>query len=295
MSFPQAALLRHVAEVFYFREVHMKKVLTVLGVLVVVLGQFFDGAPEWAEAGGELPPCQDINDDGSSDVSDAIFFLQWQFLGGPEPSCPTSNGLPAGLPDTGQTMCSTAAGEQGCGQFFPATCPPVVQDGFLQTGCPNDANRFTDNADDTVSDNCTGLQWQRTPPDSDGNGVSDILTWCAALAYCENLSLAGHDDWRLPNVREVQSIVDYGRPPDDPIDPVFGGSRDNYWSSTSSAAFPSLAWSVGPRGGVEGGSVGAGQKSNLRHVRAVRGAERVGGGGRESAPTLPGHQRRRRD
>jgi hypothetical protein len=40
---------------------------------------------------------------------------------------------------------------------------------------------------------------------------SDRVAWCAALSYCEGLTLAGSDDWRLPNVRELESLIDYGR------------------------------------------------------------------------------------
>jgi hypothetical protein len=58
------------------------------------------------------------------------------------------------------------------------------------------------------------------------------LVWCNALAYCEDLELGGHDDWRLPNVRELQSILDYGRS-SPAIDPIFGALPSFYWSSTS--------------------------------------------------------------
>jgi hypothetical protein len=72
----------------------------------------------------------------------------------------------------------------------------------------------------------------------DGNGsigTGDRCSWQRALQYCEGLSLAGHTDWRLPNLRELYSIVDYGKlHPDESIDPVFGTTiGGNYWSSTS--------------------------------------------------------------
>jgi len=71
--------------------------------------------------------------------------------------------------------------------------------------------------------------------------VQDYTPWCDALAYCENLDFAGHDDWRLPNVRELQSIVDYGRF-NPSIDPVFGACSAWGWSSTSYANNPLYAW-----------------------------------------------------
>jgi poly(3-hydroxybutyrate) depolymerase len=101
-------------------------------------------------------------------------------------------------------------------------------------------NEFTDNADGTITDEATGLTWMKA---DSGQGMN----WPAALEYAEALTLAGHDDWRLPNAKELQSIVDYSRSPDTSgspaIDPVFetteitneGGKKDFgwYWSSTS--------------------------------------------------------------
>ncbi|HEY9164269.1 MAG TPA: DUF1566 domain-containing protein, partial [Magnetovibrio sp.] len=59
--------------------------------------------------------------------------------------------------------------------------------------------------------------------------------WPTALAYCESLTLAGHGDWRLPNVKELQSIVDYTK--NDPaLDQRFLNQSDRkgwFWSSTS--------------------------------------------------------------
>ena len=63
-------------------------------------------------------------------------------------------------------------------------------------------NDFSDNGDGTISDASTGLMWQQ---DDNGEG----LDWEHALAYCSDLDLGGSGDWRLPNVKELQSIVDY--------------------------------------------------------------------------------------
>gem|GEM_PF-344371 len=107
----------------------------------------------------------------------------------------------------------------------------------------NDAygkNNFIDNGDGTITDNATGLIWQK----ADSNKG---LNWEDALQYAENLSLGGHDDWRLPNAKELQSIVDYTRSPETSnsaaIDPIFqissitneGGEKDYpyFWSSTT--------------------------------------------------------------
>jgi len=68
-------------------------------------------------------------------------------------------------------------------------------------------NQFVDNGDGTISDQATGLSWMQTDSQS-------ALGWGDALAYCENLTWAGHDDWRLPNAKELFSIVDFTRAPD---------------------------------------------------------------------------------
>jgi hypothetical protein len=80
---------------------------------------------------------------------------------------------------------------------------------------------FTDNKDGTVTDKSTGLIWQR--------GRSGGMTWQAALDYCEGLSLANQTDWRLPNVKELESLIDnlsYNLA-------FFPNAAGNYWSSTT--------------------------------------------------------------
>jgi len=79
-------------------------------------------------------------------------------------------------------------------------------------------NNFKDNGDGTVSDYATGLMWQKA---DDGKSRD----WEKSLDYAENLNLAGYSDWRLPDAKELQSIVDYTRSPQTTnspaIDPVF--------------------------------------------------------------------------
>ena len=105
------------------------------------------------------------------------------------------------------------------------------------------ANHFQDNGDETVTDLATGLMWQQAD-----DGVA--RSWEEALACAENLNLAGHDDWRLPNAHELQSIVDYQRSIQSTgspaIDPVFsctqitdeGGNANYgfYWTGTTHEA-----------------------------------------------------------
>jgi hypothetical protein len=245
----------------------MRRVLVLLLAVGVgvVLGRMFDGVSSTAEAGGGKgggeAKCAsengDVNADGEVDISDGITILGHLFLGNPTELvslCATPTG-PSGLPDTGQTNCY----EEEFGRFSVVDCARAScagQDGFYATGCSGEG-RFVDNGDGTVTDTCTGLMWQK------GTGNHGI--WCNALAYCEGLELAGHSDWRLPNVRELQSIVDYGRfhPA---IDPVFGALSSFYWSSTSFEDFPVHAWVVCFYDGV----VDFGSKDVVFHVRAVR-------------------------
>jgi arylsulfatase A-like enzyme len=67
-------------------------------------------------------------------------------------------------------------------------------------------NSFVGNGNGTVTDHATGLMWQQ------GDSVV-TQNWEQALAYAEGLELAGYRDWRLPNAKELQSIVDYTRAP----------------------------------------------------------------------------------
>ncbi len=110
-------------------------------------------------------------------------------------------------------------------------------------------NQFYDNGDNTITDKATGLTWTkfdsghfRSGKDKDGK-----LNWEEALRWAEGVEFAGHSDWRLPNIKELQSIVDYKRSPDTTrsaaIDPIFSVTpiRDPqgklnypyYWSSTT--------------------------------------------------------------
>lgn len=105
-------------------------------------------------------------------------------------------------------------------------------------------NRFQDNRDSTITDLSTGLTWDRGES-RQGLDWPHALAWVAASNQRRH---RGHDDWRLPNAKELQSIVDYGRAPGalqesargPALDPVFdialveGPSRyGSFWTSTT--------------------------------------------------------------
>ncbi len=102
-------------------------------------------------------------------------------------------------------------------------------------------NDFVDNANGTISDLATGLMWQTA---DDGNTRS----WQDAISYCENLDVSGYNDWRLPNIKELQSIVDYSKSPATSNSPAINslfscteitdpdgnpGQYGYYWSGTT--------------------------------------------------------------
>ena len=123
--------------------------------------------------------------------------------------------------------------------------------------------------------------WQKDTANTDGLGGvdnDDKLSWCAALAYCE-VSLDGfatHSDWRLPNIREILSIVDHSGlqtlgvfPPFSQATRVDGDPQVQYWSSTSRAGAPPRVWLVVVTGIPYASWTG---RDQLNFVRAVRDA-----------------------
>ena len=141
----------------------------------------------------------DVNGDGGIDISDPIYLLAYLFEGGPEPV--TIHGL---IPATGQTECYEFTLGPGW-ESVPCDDPSVTQgqDGSTQIGAPLEG-RFLENLDGTVTDQATGLMW-----------ASEMIspgTWYDSLSYCESLQLAGHGDWRMPNINELQSVLIYDRP-----------------------------------------------------------------------------------
>jgi Protein of unknown function (DUF1566) len=110
------------------------------------------------------------------------------------------------------------------------------------TGLPNPASYDT-STPGVVLDDVTGLLWQE--PDSGLAGP-----WSMAATYCSSLTLATHDDWRVPSILELASIVDYTRY-DPALDPAFSVSLAaskvdyEYWSSTPEDTMVGTgAWAV---------------------------------------------------
>jgi hypothetical protein len=149
-------------------------------------------------------------------------------------------------------------------------------DGALKKGVAISTLRFTDNGNGTVTDNLTRLIWMKNA------NAFGTKTWADALTAANGLKSgdAGTDladgsqegEWRLPNLRELQSLVDYGRNPALPADHPFTGVQVGsiyYWSSTTGVQNADTAWSVR----FSDGPVNGAAKSDGRYVWCVRGGQ----------------------
>lgn len=115
-----------------------------------------------------------------------------------------------------------------------------------------------------VTDSATALQWQDDY--SDNGGDIKIANWKDAIGYCNELSLGGHNDWRLPNKNELLSIVDYTKSYPAISDEFQNTSSYFYWSSTTNASDPSRAWEVFFYDGFSSNYY----KTDRNHVRCAR-------------------------
>jgi len=99
------------------------------------------------------------------------------------------------------------------------------------------AGAFIDHGDGTVTDTSTGLMWQQE--------TAGMMDWEHALSYCENLSLGGHTDWRLPTIKELHSLLDCGRY-DPAINSTFFPDTQSYyyWASTTFINSTETSWFV---------------------------------------------------
>ncbi len=143
--------------------------------------------------------------------------------------------------------------------------PSFFSDGY--TGCvrggQNQPRVFEDNGNGTITDRITRLVWQKQDEGATG-------AWETAIIVCELLSLGGYTDWRLPNVKELRSIVDSGTYAPAIYAGYFPNTRsDSYWSSTTYVASPDAAWRVN----FWHGEVASSLKGNHYFVRCVRGGE----------------------
>lgn len=142
---------------------------------------------------------------------------------------------------TGQRACYDSRGTR-------VTCTGSGQDAATLTGAAWPSPRFVRDGDSFI-DLLTGLEWWR-----DASAAGFPQNWAEALDWIADLNqarLGGHADWRLPNRRELRSLIDYSRhrpalPADLPACNVF---QSWYWTSTTAAIHPAHAWYVDLAGG----------------------------------------------
>jgi hypothetical protein len=179
----------------------------------------------------------------------------------------------AGVPDTGQRV---SYADYDDGYYSPT----------VGIDWPNP--RFTDNGNGTVTDNLTGLIWLK---DADCLGETAWTTALTNIGHsgdgagtslnsgkefsCDSYTAGTHNDWRLPNVRELHSLIDFSQPTGGatvalPSDHPFTGVRLHYyWSSSADADRADVAWLVY----LGDGSVLAGYKTSTYYVWPVRGGQ----------------------
>jgi hypothetical protein len=179
--------------------------------------------------------------------------------------------IPTQVPKTGQT-----------------TSYDTGDDGDLEKGVSWPSPRFTDNSDGTVTDNLTGLIWLKVANYNDTSGTTGTATWADALSFCNALHDGQCDlsdgssegDWRLPNVMELVSLIDwryYSPPLPDAAgtakwsegDAFSGVQSGDYWSSTTYASATGSAWRVT----LVSGYVRSASKTSTLYVWPVRGGQ----------------------
>lgn len=195
------------------------------------------------------------------------------------------------LPASGQSRSFTAdLANDGRGAI------PVPDDGATRAGRPL---RFRDNGDGTITDLNTQLVWEKKCAGCEGlhdarrryrwsgdGSQPTIWDWLEEVNAAGGRGLGGRSDWRIPNVVELVSILDYGR-----VNPTMSRefhseacaqacsdstapdcsctAHGEYWTSTTFADFPAHAYVIFPAVGLVNDRV----KTNLHFVRAVRGGE----------------------
>lgn len=132
---------------------------------------------------------------------------------------------------------------------------------FFAIACFLLANDLTRDANGIVTDSTTNLMWQ-------DNSNQEEKTWSDAINYCENLVLGGYSDWRLPNINELFSLVDYSKSQDAIRGNtfVFFNTSMSNWTSTSKKNNFLNAWNID----FEWGDSTTTPKTSTKLVKCVR-------------------------
>jgi hypothetical protein len=174
---------------------------------------------------------------------------------------------PAQLWETGQAECYNTSGNI-------VLCAETGQDGEIKAGAPWPSSRFLDFGNGTIRDNLTGLIWTanaNTPgPTACGSGVAKISYDSYLFVQCLNNNIyLGYNDWRVPNRKELQSLIDHSQSnPALPEGNPFTGSG-TYWSSNTYVNQCNLGWAIDMNTGLVTESYK--NPTNALHVWPVRG------------------------
>jgi len=165
---------------------------------------------------------------------------------------------------TGASKCYDEQGRE-------TNCRATGQDAAVQAGIPWPDHRFEAIGDELVRDRLTGLFWTRN------SGLTEFpLDWQDSLAFIRSMNTErrlGRDDWRLPNRREMRSLVDHStsRPALPQPNPFLDINLGWYWTSTTAARNSNYAWYVH----FEGGRMFYGRKTEFYWLWPVAGKSNV--------------------
>jgi len=231
--------------------------------------------------------CGDVNEDSQLSVVDALSVLRRAIGLNVNLSCSCTGGDQCpigGLTETGQTICWDPVDVSS--PIDPIDCAGTGQDGSVRGGV---TNVFVDNGNGTITDSRSTLTWEKLSDNSDPLHDYDNATyqWSGAfnkILQLNNSAFAGHTDWRLPNIRELMSLIDFSAA-------NIGGSPNtftifnngcaagctvnscsctksaSYWTSTTTQPSPQNAWYVN----FQNGQITNTTKTVYQYVRAVRG------------------------
>jgi len=221
--------------------------------------------------------CGDVDNSGGVTASDALKVLN-RAVGQPLAltcNCELGSGVAvtAQPVQTGQTSCYALDGS-------PIDCAGTGQDGETQSGA---THSFVDNGDGTITDEVTGLMWEKHSDDDSIHDAGNTYTTADAVAVkiatLNSEQFAGHDDWRVPNRNELATLINFGTlspatypefktacDPGCTIGECNCTGNTTYWTSTSHHNTPDYTWYVN----FSQGDFAIMQKINPARVRAVR-------------------------